>query len=238
MHRPGRRHGRSRRGRGRRPLPRGVREARRRKCAQRDPRGRRRDGGVHVDEDRRAGTAAAHGELVDAQAGDRLWRRDGQCAKETEQGVLADGDGHVSAQIGSGPSAQEHCDVRELGDEGNRAACVSTRRVRYLLGERPTPATVVAAHETACPQIESHLTARNGTVHQAPLVMAVHARGSPSASRADGRPTSDRIVSRTSVSPRTTPSTATSTPGRRKSAMRTTSPRPGRLGRSLLLALP
>jgi hypothetical protein len=30
--------------------------------------------------------------------------------------------------------------------------------------------------------------ARNGTVHQAPLVMAVHARGSPSASWAGGRP--------------------------------------------------
>lgn len=104
--------------------------------------------GGHVDEDRRVGTAAAHGELGDTQAGDRLWWR---YAKETEEGVLAGGDGQASAQIGSGRSAQEQCAVRELGGEGMCAPCVSTRQVRYLLGEHPTPATVVAAHKTACP---------------------------------------------------------------------------------------
>lgn len=126
--------------------------------------------------DRRVGTAAARGELVDAQAWDRLRRRDGQCAKEAEQGALAGGDGQASAQTGAGTSAQKQGDVRELGGEGIRAACVSTRQVRDLLGERPTPTTVVAAYETTCPQIESYLTAGNGTVRRTPLVVAVHTR--------------------------------------------------------------
>lgn len=65
---------------------------------------------------------------------------------------------------------------------------MSTRQVRYLLGERPTPAAAVTAHETAHPQIESHLTAADGTVCQTPLVVAVHTRGSPSTSRTGGRP--------------------------------------------------
>ncbi|MEV4039514.1 hypothetical protein AB0K69_41870 [Streptomyces umbrinus] len=144
--------------------------------------------GVHVDEDRRVGTAAAHGELVDTQASDRLRLRDGQCAKEAERGVLADSDGQASAQTDAGTSAQKQGDARELGGEGIRAACLSTRQVRDLLGEHPTLTTVVAAHETTCPQIESHLTAGNGTVRQTPLVVAVHTRGSPSTPRTGSRP--------------------------------------------------
>lgn len=107
-----------------------------------------RAAGVHVDEDRRVGTTAAHGELVNAQIGDRLRRRDGQREKESEQGVLSGGDGHASAQTGAGTSAQEHGNVRELAGQGIRAACVPTCQVRDLLGERPTPAAAIAAHET------------------------------------------------------------------------------------------
>ncbi len=68
--------------------------------------------------------------------------------------------------MGSGTSAQEQGDVRELGGEGIRAVCVSMRQVRDLLGERPTPTAAVAAHETTCPQIDSHLSAGDGTVRQ------------------------------------------------------------------------
>jgi hypothetical protein len=43
---------------------------------------------VRVHEDRCAGTTPAHGELVDAQIRDGLRQRDGQYAKEVEQGAL------------------------------------------------------------------------------------------------------------------------------------------------------
>lgn len=143
---------------------------------------------VHVDEDCRAGTTAAYGELVDTQTWDRLRLRDGQRAKEAEQGVLAGGDGHASGQLSSATPAQKQGDVGELGGESVRAACVSTGQVRYLLGEGSTPAAAVAAYETACPQIESYLPTGDGTARQTPVVVAVHTRGSPSASRAGGRP--------------------------------------------------
>ncbi|MCR3725229.1 hypothetical protein FHS35_002077 [Streptomyces umbrinus] len=144
--------------------------------------------GVHVDQDRRVGPTAAHGELVDAQTQDRFRRRDGQCAQQAEQSVLAGSHSQEPAQIGSRTSAQKQGDVRELSGERVRAAGMSTSQVRYLLGERPTPAAAVAAHKTTCPQIESHLTASDGTVRQTPLVVAVHTRGSPSTSRTGGRP--------------------------------------------------
>ncbi|MFD8007170.1 hypothetical protein [Streptomyces mirabilis] len=86
--------------------------------------------------DRCVGTTPAHGELVDAQIRDGLRQRDGQCAKKAEQGLLAGGDSHASAQIGSGTSAQKQGIVSELGGEGNRAACVSARQIRNLLGAR------------------------------------------------------------------------------------------------------
>lgn len=125
---------------------------------------------------------APHAELVDARTRNRLRRRGGQRAKKPEQGGLAGGDGRTSARTGSGLSAQEQGDVSGLAGEGNRAACMSTRQVRDLLGERPTPTTVVAAHETTCPQTESNLSAVQGTVRQTPLAVAVRTRGSPSAS--------------------------------------------------------
>lgn len=78
--------------------------------------------------------------------------------------------GNVWRRTRSGLSGR--CGEAENVVYGYWRACVSTCQVRYLLGERPMPATVVAAHETACPQTESYLTARNGTVHQAPLVKA------------------------------------------------------------------
>nr|WP_309050451.1 hypothetical protein [Streptomyces sp.] len=147
-----------------------------------------RAAGAHVDEDRRVGTTAAHSELVDTQTWDRLRPRNGQCAKEAKQGVLAGGDGQASAQTGAGTSAQKQGDVGQLGGEGIRAARVSTRQVRDLLGESSTPAAIVAAHESTCPQVQSYLPTSNGTVRQTPLVVAVHSRGSPSASWAGGRP--------------------------------------------------
>ena len=94
----------------------------------------------------------------------------------------------MSAQTGAGTSAQKQGDVGELGGEGIRAACVSTRQVGDLLGEGSTPAVAIAAHETTCPQVQSYLPTSNGTVRQTPLVVAVHSRGSPSTSRTGGRP--------------------------------------------------
>lgn len=86
---------------------------------------------VRVHEDRCVGTATAHGELVDAQIRDRLRQQDGGCVKEAELGVHAHGDGRASAQIGSGTSAGRQGSVSDLGGEGIRVACVSTRQIRF-----------------------------------------------------------------------------------------------------------
>lgn len=66
---------------------------------------------------RPASPSSALGELVDTQAWDRLRLREGQCAKQAEQGVLAGCNGQASAQTGAGTSAQEQGDVGELSRE-------------------------------------------------------------------------------------------------------------------------
>ncbi|WSN61696.1 hypothetical protein OG298_02425 [Streptomyces sp. NBC_01005] len=81
--------------------------------------------GGHVDEDRRVGPSASHGELVDAEKRDRARGQERQRADQPEQSVLAGADSHAFGEACSCPADQEQGHVGELGSESFRAACVA-----------------------------------------------------------------------------------------------------------------
>ncbi|BFV60517.1 hypothetical protein KCMC57_up56210 [Kitasatospora sp. CMC57] len=134
-----------------------------------------------VDQDRAVVVALAQGEVVDAEHPHRPGLRVRQGSDQADQSIAADPDCQVPGEPGAGPAAQSERDRLADLPQRHRAAAMTERQARYLLGEGPLPALGGIAEEPADPQVQHQLLPTDRRVADPSLVAAVHAPGPGSA---------------------------------------------------------